>query len=365
MSTLHLSRSLGLALAFASALATGCLAPEAEDDSAVGTAEQELSGCGVTITKNTTDDDYCGFITVKNSGKTTVEHWTVDFDLPSGVKVDYAYGVTYSQSGTHVKLTPKSTHATLAAAASFAITYCNSNKASLLAQSPVAKSELCTSTTSSTTTISTTKATTAATNTSTTTTSKTPLGKYVMTWYSFQDNTPVNSALSASGRRLIPYVSVALPFRMLEQFGGKIAYGDQLYVEYLAGRTMPNGTKHSGWVQVDDFCGDSGDDSYCFQTMSGKKYPNVDLYIGDFTRSGMSSSACSGPAGSGQQLTSLSSGDAGSAFVSSYGGRALGTGTCGDSSTARSQQGSCWDYTPPSSTKSMCGSCTSSSCSDW
>src|SRR5436305_3019565 len=35
----------------------------------------------------------------------------------------------------------------------------------------------------------------------------TPLGKYVMTWYSFQDNTPVNSAQSASGRALYPYVS--------------------------------------------------------------------------------------------------------------------------------------------------------------
>jgi hypothetical protein len=186
-----------------------------------------------------------------------------------------------------------------------------------------------------------------------------------MTWYSFQDNTPVNSALSASGRKLIPYVSVALPFRMLKPFGGKIAYGDQLYVEYLAGRTMPNGTKHTGWVQVDDFCGDSGDDSYCFQTMSGVKYPNVDLYIGDFAKSGMSTTACSGPAGSGQQLTNLSTGLAGTAFVSSYGGRALGTGTCGDSSTAKSQQGSCWDYTPPSSSASMCGSCTSTSCTNW
>jgi hypothetical protein len=185
-----------------------------------------------------------------------------------------------------------------------------------------------------------------------------------MTWYSFQDNTPVNSALSASGRPLLPYVSVAVPFRLLKAFGGNLNYGDKLFVQFLAGRTMPNGTKHSGWVQIDDFCGDSGDDSYCFQTLSGVSYPNVDLYVGDFTKSGMSSSSCSGPAGSGQELTNVSTGSAGSAWIAGYGGSALGSGKCGVLSTARAQQ-ACWDYTPPASSASDCAGCASFSCTSW
>lgn len=195
--------------------------------------------------------------------------------------------------------------------------------------------------------------------------SKTPLGKYVMTWYSFQDNTPVNSSFSGSGRKLLPYLSVALPFRLLKPFGGKLAYGDKIHVQFLEGRTMPNGTKHTGWVQIDDFCGDSGDDSYCYQTVGGTKYPNVDLYLGDFTKSGMDTKACSGPAGSGQELTDVSTGTAGSAWIADYGGKALGSGKCGDTATAKSQQGSCWDYTPPASSASECAGCTTSTCTSW
>lgn len=194
---------------------------------------------------------------------------------------------------------------------------------------------------------------------------KTLLGKYVMTWYSFQDNTPVNSGLSASGRKLIPYISVAIPFRLLKPFGGKLQYGDKLYVQFLDGRTMPNGIKHTGWVQIDDFCGDSGDDSYCYQSVGGTKYPNTDLYLGDFTKSGMSTTSCTGPAGSGQELTSVSTGSPGSEWIGDYGGRALGTGKCGDLSTAKPQQGSCWDYTPPASSASECASCTSAFCTSW
>ncbi len=194
---------------------------------------------------------------------------------------------------------------------------------------------------------------------------KTPLGKYVLTWYSFQDNTPVNSAISGSGRKLLPYLSVAIPFRLLKPFGGRLNYGDKLYVAFLQGRTMPNGTKHTGWVQVDDFCGDSGDDSYCYQSVGGSKYPNVDLYIGDFTKSGMSPSSCTGPAGSGQELTAVSTGTPGGEWSADYGGNALGPGKCGDLSTAKPAHGSCWDYTPPASSASECASCTSSSCTSW
>lgn len=196
-------------------------------------------------------------------------------------------------------------------------------------------------------------------------TTKTLLGKYVLTWYSFQDNTPVNSAMSASGRKLIPYLSVAVPFRLLKPFGGKLAYGDKLYVQFLDGRTMPNGKKHTGWVQIDDYCGDSGDDSYCFQSVGGTKYPNTDLYIGDFTKSGMSPTSCTGPAGSGQELTTVSTGSAGAEWIGDYGGKALGPGKCGDLSTAKPAHGSCWDYTPPASSASECASCTGASCTSW
>jgi hypothetical protein len=96
----------------------------------------------------------------------------------------------------------------------------------------------------------------------------TSLGQYVITWYSFQDNTPVNSAQSSWGRKLIPYISVAVPFHLLKDFGGTFNYGDKLYLEFLAGRTMPNGMKHTGWVEIDDFCGDNSDDSYCYQSVA-------------------------------------------------------------------------------------------------
>lgn len=196
-------------------------------------------------------------------------------------------------------------------------------------------------------------------------------GQFVITWYSFQDNTPVNSAQSASGRDLVPYLSVAVPFHLLVPFGGKFNYGDKLYLEFLKDRTMPNGMKHTGWVQIDDFCGDDSDDSYCYQTVGGNSYPNTDLYIGDFTKSGMTASSgnCSGPAGSGQELTNVFSGDAGCQWVDDYGGAALGTGKCGDYGSAESQQGGtnggCWDYTPPSNTVQYCQDCTSSTCSSW
>jgi hypothetical protein len=199
----------------------------------------------------------------------------------------------------------------------------------------------------------------------------TSLGKYVITWYSFQDNTPVNSAQSGSGRQLIPYLSVAVPFRLLKAYGGNLDYGDKLYLEFLKGRTMPNGVQHTGWVEIDDYCGDNNDDSYCFQTVGGTSYPNTDLYIGDFTKSGMKASGgnCSGPAGSGQELTNVYSGDPCSEWVGDYGGAALGNGKCGDYTSAESQQGGksggCWDYTPPTNTVQYCQDCTTTNCSSW
>lgn len=176
--------------------------------------------------------------------------------------------------------------------------------------------------------------------------------QHVLTWYTFQDNTPVNSLFSASGRSLKPYSSIAVPRRELAALGG---YGTKIYVAFLDGRMMPNMTKHTGWVQIDDICGDGNDDSYCYQDLGGKKYPNIDLYLGDFTKTGMKASPtgdCEGPAGSGQELTDVWTGNAGANFHADYGGSALGTGKCGDQAAARLEQkgvntpgeSGCWGY---------------------
>ena len=51
----------------------------------------------------------------------------------------------------------------------------------------------------------------------------------------------------------------------------------------------------------------------------GKSYPNTDLYIGDFSKSGMKAASgnCSGPAGNGQELTNVYTGNPGSAVTTS------------------------------------------------
>jgi hypothetical protein len=172
------------------------------------------------------------------------------------------------------------------------------------------------------------------------------LGTFVLTWYSFQDNTPCNSSASSSGRRLIPFVSAAVPFRFLKSHGGPLQYGDQIHVKFLEGRKMPNGKTHTGWLQVDDFCGDGGDDDYCFQRVHGQRYPNVDLYIGDYTSSNMTCNG--GPAGSGQERTVVSTGPAPAGrMIRDYGGNEKGPGACGDCEAAKRGKPACaWSYTP-------------------
>jgi hypothetical protein len=176
----------------------------------------------------------------------------------------------------------------------------------------------------------------------------TKIAQHVITFYSFQDNTPVNSLFTASGRTLKQFSSIAVPRRELKANGGTLNYGDKLWLSFLAGRTMPNGTKHTGWVQVDDFCGDGSDDTYCYQQIDGKgpMYPNADLYIGDFAKSGFMpippspdhpNGDCTGPSGSGQDLTDVYKGTP-AKFETNYGGALLGTGKCGDRQTARDQQ---------------------------
>jgi hypothetical protein len=195
---------------------------------------------------------------------------------------------------------------------------------------------------------------------------------HVLTWYTFQDNTPVNSLFSGSKRLLKPFVSVAVPRRELKVNGGTLNYGDKIYVAFLDGRMMPNGTKHTGWLQVDDFCGDAGDDTYCYQMIPQGTFPNVDIYIGDFTKTGMVAAAtgdCTGPAGSGQEFTDVYSGSAGTAFKDNYGGAAVGTGKCGDKVAARTEQkgtampgeGGCWGYDEQDS-EDACAACTKETC---
>jgi hypothetical protein len=172
------------------------------------------------------------------------------------------------------------------------------------------------------------------------------LGDYVLTWYSYQDNTPCNTTATASQRPLTPFVSVAVPSRLLKQSGGMLQYGDKLHVKFLEGRRMPNGTTHTGWVRIDDFCGDGGNDAYCYQTLRGRKYPNVDLYVGDITKSGIGCDG--GPAGSGQELTHVTTGaPPPGRFVTNYGGAVRGKGKPCDCAAARREQGDClWHYTP-------------------
>ena len=131
----------------------------------------------------------------------------------------------------------------------------------------------------------------------------------VMTVYTFQDNTPNNSVESSSGRPLRPYRSVAVPFRHLKEFGGNLEYGQNFQIKYLIGKKMPNGTTHNGWVALDDFCGDNKDDSYCYQDCSlGKDAcANIDLFIGDFTKS---MTCKGGPAGGGTEETEVVTGTA-------------------------------------------------------
>ena len=112
----------------------------------------------------------------------------------------------------------------------------------------------------------------------------------------------------------------------------------------MKGRTMPNGQKHNGLVRVDDFCGDGGDDNYCYQTYKGQRYPNIDMFIGDWSQSGHNDS-CNGPAGSGQELTQVNRTSGGR--VGDWGGRSRTSGKCGDVEDAKRQKnGRCWHYTP-------------------
>jgi hypothetical protein len=170
---------------------------------------------------------------------------------------------------------------------------------------------------------------------------------FALTWYSWQDNTPCNSMRTASGNRMVPFISVAVPFRFLAKFGGALNYGDLVYVPFLRDRVMPNSTKHTGYLVVTDFCGDNSDDNYCYSD-DGKKNPILDVYIGDYTKARMN--RWSGPMGNGQETVypkfykAVARGKHPSVIPRSYGGQATGGGRCGDCEYANKQQPGAWDY---------------------
>ena len=178
------------------------------------------------------------------------------------------------------------------------------------------------------------------------------VGNFVVTWYSADDNTPPYSNVSSLGKYLTPFISIAVPFTQLKRKGGTLDYGDILYVKSLDGRTMPNGKKHNGLVRIDDFCGDNNRDGYCHQNYKGKRYPNIDVYIGDMKASGHTCRS-GGPAGSGADFTQVYKA---SGVLGSWGGKSKGTGRCGDIQTARRE--GCgymtWDEGPENWWPSTC-----------
>lgn len=177
---------------------------------------------------------------------------------------------------------------------------------------------------------------------------------FALTWYSWQDNTPCNSMRTASGNRLVPFISVAVPFRFLAKFGGALNFGDLVFVPFLRDRVMPNSTRHTGYLVVTDFCGDNSDDSYCYSD-DGKNNPILDVYIGDYTKARMDK--WSGPIGSGQETVyprfykAAARGKHPSVIPWSYGGQATGGGKCGDCTYANKQQPGAWDYSNDAQTR--------------
>ena len=193
--------------------------------------------------------------------------------------------------------------------------------------------------------------------------------KALLTVYSWQSNTPCNSVSRSAYWRpdiqLIPFVSVAVPSRLLAQEdlrSGRtsgvadqsqaLRFGQVLMVEHLRGRTMPSGERHSGLVVVSDVCGDDHVQEYCFSSNNELK---LDLFVGDWTAS--NTNGCEGPWGSGLDPTVVRKAtpdEATRVRSINYGGRAQGTERCGDCDAARRQMSQCWYYTPPASSAQWC-----------
>lgn len=163
-------------------------------------------------------------------------------------------------------------------------------------------------------------------------------GNAIITTFTFENNTPANANTSASSKPLVPFVSVALPFKfMKEKGGGPFSYGDWLYLKFLDGKRVGIGASaktHTGWVRLDTYCGDSNRYDYCIKDYNGKKYTKIDLYIGPFKKSGqkcMGDGSTTGPAGKGEEFTEVKYGPPPTGKgVESYGIPAKGPGKCND-----------------------------------
>ena len=135
------------------------------------------------------------------------------------------------------------------------------------------------------------------------------IGNVMQTYYSRDNNTPAGTNTSASGELMIPYVSCALPFSFFtEKSGGPYGYGDWFELDSLRGQQLPNGKKHTGFLQAVTYCGDFDDFTYCIKDHNGKKYSSIDVYIGPFKGSGQKcdgKGSTTGPAGSGLTFTGV------------------------------------------------------------
>lgn len=170
-----------------------------------------------------------------------------------------------------------------------------------------------------------------------------------VSWYSWQNNSPCNSSVSASGKALVPFKHIAIPVKLAKTY----PIGTRIFIDGLKGKSTA-GETHSGWVEVADTCADGVAPCY---TSSGK--PICRLYIGDYTKSKASclaSSRSRAPPIMFRKGTSTawqlpldtvisckknpSVGER--AMTRNYGGSAKGPGKCGDCNATKTQLGSCY-----------------------
>ena len=137
---------------------------------------------------------------------------------------------------------------------------------------------------------------------------KTLLWKTKCTWYSSNDNTPCASAVSSKGKELVPYVSLAIARKFINEGSSndakKVKYGEWVFIPQMKGRMVKN-KPHTGWLRVDDKCGDfdgAGKDpnAHCYID-NAQTAPKVDMFIGLFSATmTCANGSTTGPGGSGQ-----------------------------------------------------------------
>jgi hypothetical protein len=124
--------------------AVACGDPPSEEE--ISSDTQLLAQCSFSVTKNVYDGpNWWGTITVKNTSATAVTGLSLSFDLPTGVRCDYApSGWSYKQSGTTCTYTKAS--GTLAAGASISLNYSTTSTAFKAAANVKVTGSSCTST---------------------------------------------------------------------------------------------------------------------------------------------------------------------------------------------------------------------------